>query len=205
MVVHRESEESSLGLDILVLRKDSNYKRLKLGGRSPLSTTSYWIWSNHLLVVEVTNYVERYRRFYFRDIQAILVQTSALRLGWNIGFGVVGGLILTGLLFSAFSGVRDDVSNVIVTIAFIFFLLFAVCLIINTLRGPSCSVYVQTAVQNQKLPGVRRWRKADALVAALTPLINAAQSSPPAAASPAPTVAPGFVADDPNAPPRIVS
>jgi hypothetical protein len=185
-----------------VLTKDPGYKRLKLGGRSWVNNATYWIGSNHLLVVEVANYVERYRRFYFRDIQTILVQNSPARLGWNIGFGVVAGLLLMGLLASAFSGSRDNVS---VTIWFAFFLLFAACLMINTLRGPSCSVHVRTAVQTQKLAGVSRWRKADALVTALTPLIHEAQSSMAAGNLPASPVEANIAADDPNLPPRIVS
>ena len=186
-----------------MLKKDSHYKRIKLGGRSWFNSASYWIGPNHLLVVEVSNYVERYRRFYFRDIQAILVQNSRVRLGWDIGLGTATCLMLAGLLFSAFGGSRD---NVFITIWFSLFLLFAVCLIINTLRGPSCSVHVRTAVQNQKLSGVGRWRKADALIATLAPLITASQSS--AVVNPAVTPAadaPGFIADDPNVPPQIVS
>ena len=188
-----------------MLKRDPNYKRLKLGATSSLSNASYWVGPNHLLVVEVTNYVERYRRFYFRDIQAILVQKSLVRLGWNLGFGVVAGLLLIGLLPAAFSSSRDDVA---VAIWFGLFLLFSVCMIINTLRGPTCLVQVRTAVQNQKLSGLRRWRKADALIAAITPFINAAQSSP-ATATENPPQAPATGAptqvDDPDAPPQVVS
>ena len=183
-----------------MLRKDPNYQRLKLGGGSSLSNASYWIGPNHLLVVEVTNYVERYRRFYFRDIQAILVQKSLVRLGWNIGFGLVSASLLMGLLFSVFAPARDDV---IVSIWFGFFLLFSVCLIINTLRGPTCVVQVRTAVQSRKLPGLRRWRKADALIAAITPVINAAQSSPATGnASPAPATEPATPLETPDVPPQ---
>jgi hypothetical protein len=105
-------------------------------------------------------------------------------------------------LASAFGGARDDV---ITTIWFVFFLLFAVCLMVNTLRGPTCSVQVRTAVQNQNLSGVSRWRKADALMAALAPLLNAAQSSSATAAQSPVTPAAAVVADDPNAPPQAVS
>jgi len=188
-----------------VLKKDSNYKRLRLGGKGWLNHASYWLGPNHLLVVEVSNYVERYRRFYFRDVQAILVQNSHARLGWNIGFGICACLTLAGFLFSTIIGLRD---NVAATIWFAFFFLFGVCLIINTFRGPSCSVHLRTAVQNQKLSGISRWRKADMLIAALASLIDAAQNASPASEpsiAASTSVAPGTIADDPKAPPRIVS
>ena len=192
-------------LCVAVLKKDSNYRKLRLGGKGWLNHASYWLGPNHLLVVEVSNYVERYRRFYFRDVQAILVQNSHARLGWNIGFGICACTMLTGLLVSVFSASRD---YFFIIGWFIFFFLFAVCLIINTFRGPSCSVHLRTAVQNQKLSGIGRWRKADRLIAALAPLIDAAQNSSPASEQPvaaSTSVASGDVADDPNAPPRIVS
>jgi hypothetical protein len=188
-----------------VLKKDSNYKKVRLGGRSWLNQSTYWIGPNHLLVVEVSNYVERYRRFYFRDVQAILVQNSAVRLGWNIGLGIFASLLLVGLLVEGLSAARDDV---LVTLWFFFFFSFVVCLIINTLRGPSCTVHIRTAVQNQKLSGISRWRKADTLVAALTPLINAAQTSLPTAEQPdvAPAAGPqGLNVAEPEAPPRTDS
>jgi len=187
-----------------VLKNDSNYRRLRVGGRHLGGTTSYWIGPNHLLVVEVSNYVERYRRFYFRDVQTILVQDSPVRLGWNIGFGILAGLALLGVLASAISASQGEV---VVAIWFAFFLLFAGCLVINTRRGPSCSVQLRTAVQNQKLPGIRRWRKAEAFVAGITPFINAAQSLP-GGTPPPPTASaagsPESLAVDPDVPPRII-
>jgi len=187
-----------------MLKKDTNYRRLKLGGRGWLGQSSYWLGPNHLLVVEVANYVERYRRFYFRDVQAIIVQHSPVRLGWNIGFGAFAFLALAGLLSSGLSATRD---TVILSAWLIALLCFSACLITNTLRGPSCSVHLRTAVQTQKLPGVGRWRKADALVAALSPSINAVQGTPAVLGSlvSATTETPGFIVDDPNAPPRILS
>lgn len=194
-----------------MLKKDSNYKKVRLGGRSWLNQSTYWIGPNHLLVVEVSNYVERYRRFYFRDVQAILVQNSSVRLGWIIGlgtgaFGILAILLYVGVETWRFGYQNGDYLAIGVWLGLL--LVFTSFLLANILRGPSCSVYLRTAVQNQKLSGISRWRKAEVLVAALTPLINAAQTSLPTAEQPdvAPTVAPQELnVAEPDAPPRTDS
>jgi hypothetical protein len=55
-------------------------------------------------------------------------------------------------------------------------------MVVNTMRGRTCSVHVRTAVQTQRLKNLSRWRAADRLLEQLQPLILAAQSTP---ASPA--------------------
>src|SRR6187402_736892 len=77
-----------------MLKTDSNYRRMKIGGRGWNGSASYWLGSDHLLVVEVVNYVERYRRFYFRDIQAMVVQQSRQQLWVNFALGMLTLLIL---------------------------------------------------------------------------------------------------------------
>jgi hypothetical protein len=165
-----------------MLKKDPNYKRLKAGRRGVFGQSSFWLGANHLLVVEVANYVERYRRFYYSDVQAIVVQHSSFRLWLNIvlGFFTFAALAI-GLLFAA-TPLRNGFTEgdyIVVGIWLGVALLFAVFLVVNTLRGPTCAVYVRTAVQTQKLSGLSRWRAADTFVAALQPLIVAAQGQLP--------------------------
>lgn len=188
-----------------MLKRDPNYQNLKAGSRSMLGQSSYWLGPNHLLVVEVTNYVERYRRFYFRDVQAILVQHSQRRFWWNLGLGIglAGALLI--FLALAFPALQQGFNNAdyFITGAWLaVVLLFTTFLLVNTLRGPTCAVYLRTAVQTQKLPGLGRQRKADGFVAALQTHIAAAQA--PSAAevqSPAPAPPPSAPAVLPAAPP----
>jgi hypothetical protein len=161
-----------------MLKKDPNYQRLKAGRRGVFGQSSYWLGANHLLVVEVANYVERYRRFYYSDVQAIVVQHSNLRLWTNLVLGfftfaalAIGVLLAVTPLRNGFTEGDYIAVGVWLGVA----LLFAVFLLVNTLRGPTCSVHVRTAVQTQKLSGLSRWRAADTFVAALQPLIVAAQ------------------------------
>lgn len=166
-----------------MLKKDPNYRRLKLGGAGLLGVSTLWLARDHLLVVEVSGYVEKYRRFYFRDIQAVIVQNTNVRLGWTIGLAVCLALSLLGLV-----SVKWDSSSpnpVLLGVCVAFMLGFGVPLMINLLRGPTCTVLLRTAVQTQKIPGLSRRAKAGKLVETLAPAITAAQQ-----ASPAPAAAP---------------
>ncbi len=159
----------------MMLKKDPNFTRLKkLGGRGYLGRVSYWLGVDHLLVVEVTNYNERYRRFYFRDLQAVIVQRNRNRMWGNIAIAVLGCLFLSLLVLAGFGN-----SNALplIVIFSIVFLLAVIVLLINTVGGPMCSIHLRTAVQTQKLTGITRWRRAEFLIGTLTPLIQSAQSA----------------------------
>lgn len=176
-----------------MLKKDPNYKQLKLGGAGLLGVSTFWLAADHLLVVEVSGYVEKYRRFYFRDIQALIVQQTSLRLWWSLGLGACIAVLLGILMLVTLgSGSTDTVT---VSVFVVFMLCFGVPLLVNILRGPTCTVLVRTAVQTQKIPNLTRRKKAERLVEILKPVITAAQEAPPATA-PA-TVA----ADNPEPPP----
>ena len=52
------------------------YRRLPGRGRTPLGSHSLWIGEDHLLLVELRGFTETYRRFYFRDVQAIILRRT---------------------------------------------------------------------------------------------------------------------------------
>jgi hypothetical protein len=158
-----------------MLKHDPNYRRLKLGGRGFLGSSSYWLARDHLLVVEVANYTERYRRFYFRDLQAVIIQQSNYRFLVNVIVGLLAILILVGFLLAMSSGGMNATALMILAVIELTPLTL---LLINQLRGPTCSVHLRTAVQTQKLANLTRWAKADQLVAELTPLVQSAQTAP---------------------------
>jgi hypothetical protein len=175
-----------------MLKNDPNYRRLKLGGAGLFGVSSLWLAADHLLVVEDAGYVEKYRRFYFKDIQALIVQQTSLRMWWNLGLGVCIAACLVILLLIASDSSSQAV--VLISVGSVFALIFGVPLLINILRGPTCSVSVRTAVQTQKIPNLVRRNKADKLLEILKPVITAAQTSAPAAAPVSPS------ADNPEAP-----
>ena len=163
-----------------MLKRDPNFTRLKkLGGRGYLNRVSYWLGVDHLLVVDVTYYNERYRRFYFRDLQAVIVQKNRRHFWLNVIFGVVLSFALMPFLFvprlAIWRWPESDVVSAIVGGIFVILSMYSI--IVNSLRGPTCSMHLRTAVQTQKLTGISRWRRAESLIETLAPLILSAQPS----------------------------
>jgi hypothetical protein len=167
--------------------KDRPYKRLP--GRRFLSLAgkqTLWIGRDHLLSVSSSGFGEQYRRFFLRDIAAITVQQTRRWMIWNVVLGVVAGVF--GLIAVAVLGSGAGVEAGFAT----FFLVMVVApslvgLVVNLLRGPTCSVRIQTAVQTSEIPAVGRLKAAEKLLAELVPLIQAAQPvGPPHPSSPVP-------------------
>jgi hypothetical protein len=136
-----------------------------------------WEGRDHLLLVEWDGYREYYKRFYFRDIQALIVQPTREALFLNaplvvlvLGFGILAATLQE-------TGFR------------IFFLVLAalagVLLVSNLVAGRSCRTYIQTAVQRDELVSLNRLRRATAVVDQLRPLILAAQAGQPSSGGPA--------------------
>lgn len=199
---------------------ESEYRRLtktrvrRKGAFAITATrTSLWLGNDHLLSIDSTGYTEEYKRFYFRDIQAITICGNQRRVVWN--WILIAFLIpsLTWLLFSV-----GDVDIGLLIIGGIVASLFAIPLIVNNVSGPTCNCYLRTAVQVEELASLSRIRRAQKVLARLRPLIAEAQGELPAEEIPArlralaqgaePVIPPPgtpevFVIHDPNAPPGI--
>ena len=151
-------------------RKD--YKRI--GGRGArrrqfFTWNTLWLGSDHLLQVENTGYTEEYKRFYFRDIQSIIVQKDNRFLYWSLFFG---GLLT--LCVSLMIWIDDEVGKYFFGFsAALFFLL----LLINLIKGPSCFTRIRTAVQEEEVPAFRRVWKTQKALGKVRELISAAQGT----------------------------
>jgi len=127
-----------------------------------------WTGNDHLLCVYNSGYTEDYKRFYYRDIQAILTRKTGRGVVWSAVFG------LLVIFFAALtSTVGREGAVVFWSIAGLFFAL----LLTNILRGPTCITYLQTAVSREELPSLNRLRKANKVIERLRPLIEAAQGA----------------------------
>lgn len=172
------------------------------------SRTSLWLGPDHLLCIDYNGYSESYKRFYFRDIQAITLQQTKRRMIWNI-------ILLTPLFFCGVGLMiclfpYENPGWVIFwSIAAAFFL---VPFIINNFLGTACTGQLRTAVQTEELASLSRVPRATKVLERLRPLIADAQGetlSPEEVAArlrklhapPAP--APASPSDDPNLPPRL--
>ena len=157
------------------LRNDPKFRRLKVGGYGPFGSAEYWVGRDHLLIVSTSFYAESYRRFFFRDIQAIICQKTRMAMLFSV-LSILC-LILSFVIGAAVKAQTSDEIGLLVFCA-ICAVLSAAVLIVNAVRGDTCAVQLTTAVQNAALPCLTRWRKAQRLVEELKPLVLAAQSAP---------------------------
>jgi len=146
------------------------YKSLPGRGSSVIARTRLWEGPDHLLFVTSWPSGEGYRRFFFRDIQAIIIRRTARRLWINIILLVLA-LISAGpiLVFSD----RDRGSLIAAGIVGGFWFLFV---LLNSLFGPTCETHMQTAIQTERISSLGRLRTAQRVLARIQPHILAAQS-----------------------------
>lgn len=154
-----------------------------------LSRASLFTGGDHLLLCDYrSGFTERYKRFYFSDIQAIIIRRTA---HWMAGIAIWAFFGLCSLVI-ALSTHWNLFLEVMVGICALFALR-------HLIRGPSCRTHIQTAVQTDVLPMLKRVRKTNRILGRLFPLIEQAQGklgesaavaqvSPPADPFPAPTI-----------------
>src|SRR5215210_953391 len=137
-----------------------------------------YLGPDHLLNVETRGWTESYRRYYFSDIQALVVAKTKRALVWNIILGTLAaGLgILLGVGWMG-RATWDSSAYVGAWAVGIFCAVFAVSFVVNLLRGPSCRATIQTAISNEVLPSLNRLRSAQKALALLQPQIEQAQGA----------------------------
>lgn len=130
-----------------------------------------WLGDDHLLAVDSTLINEEYRRFYFRDIEAVIIRRTARRQVVNWVLGVL--LLLTASPFwFAWRSDHSEGALVGIVLCALFWLIF---ILVNTLQGPTCQTHIRTAAQIEELPSLKRVRVARKVLARLRPLIANAQ------------------------------
>lgn len=142
------------------------YKRLP--GRSVrlFGGDSLWIADDHILSVDSARFTEHYRRFYFRDIQAI-----ALQMRKATGFAMGDPVVLAAALgFAVFSGVSGNYAVAVLL------LLMAVAYGLARALRRTCTAWIQTAVSVEKLPSLRRVRPSMEALAIIEERVRAAQA-----------------------------
>src|SRR5262245_44558408 len=105
------------------------YRRLPGHGATAFESTRLYLGPDHLLQVSSSSFTESYRRFYFRDIQCIVVRRSIDGKVLNVMWG---GIFL--LLAAIATGIGGPAAIGYGAVAGIFLLILAV----NIVRGPTC-------------------------------------------------------------------
>ena len=141
------------------------YRRLPGRAFSPISRDSLWLAEDHILSVQSNRFSETYRRYYFRDIQAIVIQRTAPISPLTYVAGVVAAAFLV-------PGVLFEFQRTFLWILGGVFLAMALALIG---LGPTCSCYIQTAVSRDRLSSLRWIRTAERALGVLQPYVEQVQ------------------------------
>ena len=141
------------------------YKRLCSGGHLFYRYT-LWLGQDHLLYISAGIFVEEYKRFYFRDIQSLIIHKTNSWKVWNIVLVCLGALFLIMAIGSADTGSAVAAIMASLTISILVF---------NLIKGPTCDAHIQTAVQNEKLYCMARINKAQKIMDSLKPLVLSVQ------------------------------
>lgn len=153
------------------LTRDRTPRRFSVVG---VGRVSLWLGSDHLLLVDRNNYTENYKRFYFRDIQAITVQKTSRRAIWNAVLAVPFAFCLFGFIVSM-TPPRSESGIVGTIVLSIFLAILLVPILINNIRGAACACQLRTAVQTEDLGSLSRVRQTRKVLDKIRPLIVAAQ------------------------------
>lgn len=151
----------------LMARKKKKYQRLP--GKKKSFIIGYhtlWQGDDHLLSVYSRFGLEDYRRFYFTDIQSMIVHKTVS--------GKIQNLIL-GLFLPIFALMAFTLDGGLEIFGGIMAVSFLIILSINWLCGPTCVMHICTAVQNEKLPSLHRLKSAQKVMDRLKPLIEKVQ------------------------------
>lgn len=145
--------------------QNSPYRKLAGTFLGAFTVKTLWQGSDHLLLVETFLARERYRRFYYKDIQAVILRQTGTFRTWN---WVWTALILLAVLLAALFSWPP-------TACALFGGACAAILAIHLVRGSTCEVRIQTAVQMHPLGMLKRRRLALAVMDRIKPLVEGAQ------------------------------
>jgi len=175
----------------------SEYKRLP-GSRSRLFRRDrLYLGPDHVLLVRSLSFSEEYRRFYYSDIQALVLQERPVR-NRTIADGVAIGVLAAATI--ALFATEHPVWGTLLGVVVLAYAWFAV-------RREDCQAWVQTAVGTAELPSLCRARSARKAIALIDERARAAQSPLPpeelARALETPPPLPLQLAASPSAPPAL--
>ena len=146
------------------------YRKLPGRRRGFLFGSSVWLGPDHLLLVKSSRFREEYRRFYFRDIQAI-VSAGAPRYHISTRAALIG-VLWAGVLTVAVASGREALAWIA---GFLGILLACVWIYLSGARSCRCRIY--TAVSSEELPSLYRDWTARRFVEVVEPFVTAAQGS----------------------------
>jgi hypothetical protein len=154
----------------------SEYTRLPGRGYAYLGfgRSSLWLGPDHLLLINRRGYTEEYKRFYYRDIRALVIRNNGKYSAWNIVLGSITGMALLILAMGYFVW---DWELAVLMISSIFVVPFLLILIFHLAKGPTCSTHLYTAVHAEELPSMNRTTKSLKVMRMIGSRIEATQGT----------------------------
>jgi hypothetical protein len=143
----------------------------EVAGGSPLRPEAQYL-GEHALLAVTGFFTQRFRRFAYRDIEALIIQPTSHQGGWTAGLAVA---LVLGLLMIWVGGGGFRVAGAIMGAASL------LGLVVNLALGATCRVFLQTRVQRFRFGNVTRRPKAERLRTALWGRLEAVQGSVTAA------------------------
>ena len=132
--------------------------------------------ADHILSVTSTGYTETYKRFYYREIQAITLRRTSDALAWN---AVWVTLLVIFLSIALSVNAEARIAFGIVTAV------FGLSLLTNILLGPTCACHIKSAVQMEPLLALNRVRSARKTIRRIQELVAVHQKADRPATEPA--------------------
>ncbi len=146
----------------------ATYRRLPGAKRRPLRKATLWLSSDHILAVDSHRFTEEYKRYYFKDIQAIIVTQIAATTDRTIDLAVIIVVVFLALVAWRIESRATAVTTGLVLFGYL----------IHKALGPICSCHLITAVSSDKLPSLNRVRTAQKALRMIQPLVEQAQREP---------------------------
>lgn len=146
--------------------KKKLYKKLPGKKAGLVGIHTLHMGEDHLLFIYSVFFRETYRRFYYSDIQSVIIRKTIRGAVWNIILGVMAALFLLATL-----GAEDKMLWVFGIISGLIFFLF----LANCVMGPTCICHIRTPAQTEILPSLNRLRTARRVMGKILPLIEKEQ------------------------------
>lgn len=134
---------------------------------------SLWLGSDHLLLVSREAFTETYKRFFFKDIQAVVLLKTRLAAIYNTALAIVVFLLSVTAVLAAV----NDWGVGAAALASVFALVSLIPLSVALLRGPACECYIHTSVQTERLYALSRLKAATEVVRTIGRAVEAVQGN----------------------------
>lgn len=149
-----------------------DYRKVRSSRHGFISSSRLYLGKDHLLAIEANLFAEKYYRFYFSDIQALVVRRTDRGAIWSIILAFASLLMTTCSIGSIPPGQWTPTPGY-----FTLALIAIVLTVVNISKGPSCTTHIQTSVTVQKIGALHRLKKTQGILPDLRSHIRRNQGS----------------------------